>query len=96
MKKLIILALLASTPAWAAEPITTNGYVTLLGNTINQRIDQFQAASPSLPANLQTMINTVQTGTITPAINSIKAMNPTPNLVSPFQTFTIGPFPPLH
>jgi hypothetical protein len=88
-------AVLLSGPTWAAEPVTTNGFITSMTNQLNQRVDQFQAASPSIPANLTTMINSTQTF-ITGASAEIKTLNPLPNAVSPVQPFTIPAFTPVH
>jgi len=85
--------LLLTSPTFAADPVNTNGFITAMGNQLNQRLDQYQAAHPEFPASFQGTINSFQSQNIGPAINFIKSVNPLPNAVSPIQPFTI---PPIH
>jgi len=92
---LVVAAIIVSSPAMAADLVNTNGFLTIENTMLQQRVDQFQAGSPSIPANINGMINDTQTF-IGGSVTQMKGFNPAPTLTSPIQPFTIPAFPPVH
>jgi hypothetical protein len=93
---LVIFAVSSVTAgAMAADPLTTNGVINATQNQANQRIDQFQAQNAGvIPPAVNQQIDAFQ-GTMNGSFTTIKANNPSPNTVSPIQSFTIPAFPTL-
>jgi len=97
MKRYIILAAFAfATPTLAAEP-TTNGYINGIQNSLNQRLDAWQAANGTQAGSTVNHQIDVAQGTFNQAFTQIKANNPNPNQTVPIGTpnIVIAPFPNL-